>query len=117
MFCGPVMNVAASWKDHIPGGILSLTTFTVFIGIAIFTYLEGMSQSEAAYFSFMIGTTIGYGDVSPRSEVGKIAVAIYAILCINVVGALLEPARDFLEGFCKTKTPGASKSTETKKKV
>ena len=31
---------------------------------------------------------------------GKIAVALYAILAINVVASLLEPAKEFLLGFC-----------------
>lgn len=101
MFCGPVMNLASSWKEYIPGGIASLASFTLFLGVMLFTYLEEMSQSEAVYFAVITGTTIGYGDISPRSDIGKLAVAGYAILVINVVGALLEPARDFLESYCK----------------
>lgn len=48
----------------------------------------------------LAGTTIGYGDISPKSDVGKLAVAMYAVLAINVVASMLEPARDFLLEFC-----------------
>mmetsp|Transcript_12038 Transcript_12038/g.20418 ORF Transcript_12038/g.20418 Transcript_12038/m.20418 type:complete len:208 (-) Transcript_12038:261-884(-) len=116
MFCGPVMNLASSWRDMIPGGIASLASFTLFLGVVIFTYLEGMSQSEAVYFSVITGTTIGYGDISPRSDIGKLAVAAYAILVINVVGALLEPAKDFLESFCK-QPPTQQKEVPEKKEL
>lgn len=47
-----------------------------------------------------IGTTIGYGDISPKSDIGKIAVALYAILAINVMASVLEPAKEFLQSFC-----------------
>ena len=49
------------------------------------------------------GTTIGYGDLAPSSNVGKIAVALYAIASVNVMAILLEPARRYLELFCRTK--------------
>ena len=46
------------------------------------------------------GTTIGYGDVSPKTDAGKLAVALYAIAAVNVVASLLEPAKEFLLSFC-----------------
>ena len=101
MICGPVMILASSWSTKVPGGLLGLTTLTVAIGVAIFTYMEEMTETDAAYMSFITGTTIGYGDVTPHSDVGKILVALYAILVINVMGGLLQPARRVLESLCR----------------
>jgi hypothetical protein len=39
--------------------------------------------------------------MTPATDLGKIAVAIYAIVSVNVVVALLVPARQYLEGFCR----------------
>ena len=50
------------------------------------------------------GTTIGYGDISPKTDMGKLAVALYAILAINVVASILEPAMQFLLTFCVVPT-------------
>jgi hypothetical protein len=47
--------------------------------------------------------TIGYGDMTPATDLGKIAVAIYAIMAVNVVLSLLVPARRYLESFCRVK--------------
>ena len=41
-----------------------------------------------------------YGDITPRTDLGKLAVASYAVLMCGVVGALLQPAREFLESLC-----------------
>jgi hypothetical protein len=55
IFCGPVMNHASSWRHHVPGGLTSLASLTIGIGAAIFTYMEGLSQSEAIYASVITG--------------------------------------------------------------
>lgn len=103
IFCGPVMDFAASWPKMIPGGVLGVAVTTIGLGIALFTKIEGMSHIEAIYFSIITGTTIGFGDTAPKTDEGKILTALYAILVINVVGALLEPARNFLSRFCTVK--------------
>lgn len=103
IFCGPVMDFAASWPKLIPGGVIGVAITTLGLGVALFTKLEGMSHVEAVYFCFITGTTIGYGDIGPKTDEGKIATALYAVLIINVVGAMLEPARNLLSRFCTAK--------------
>eukprot|EP00542_Grammatophora_oceanica_P011081 CAMPEP_0194027002 /NCGR_PEP_ID=MMETSP0009_2-20130614/1236_1 /TAXON_ID=210454 /ORGANISM="Grammatophora oceanica, Strain CCMP 410" /LENGTH=210 /DNA_ID=CAMNT_0038665923 /DNA_START=156 /DNA_END=788 /DNA_ORIENTATION=- len=118
-FCGPIMDLAASWKNQVPGGIISIASLTLAIGIFLFTYLENMSHLEAAYFSVITGTTIGYGDISPSSDVGKVAVALYAIVMVNVVGGMLEPAKAYLMEMCleeeEEKTDAVTKKTDEAK--
>ena len=101
IFCGPEMELASSWSATVPGGIPALTSLTIAVGVAIFTFVEKMSESEAAYMSFITGTTIGYGDVTPSSDMGKIAVALYAIVVINVMSVLIQGPRRFLERLCR----------------
>ena len=42
-----------------------------------------------------------YGDITPKTDLGKLAVAAYAVIIINVVGGLLQPARTYLEALCR----------------
>jgi len=57
--------------------------------------------------------TIGYGDVTPRTDMGKIAIACYAIFVVNVMAVLLEPAREYLERMCRIPTtPKTSEVSE-----
>eukprot|EP00568_Trieres_chinensis_P008169 CAMPEP_0183314448 /NCGR_PEP_ID=MMETSP0160_2-20130417/48489_1 /TAXON_ID=2839 ORGANISM="Odontella Sinensis, Strain Grunow 1884" /NCGR_SAMPLE_ID=MMETSP0160_2 /ASSEMBLY_ACC=CAM_ASM_000250 /LENGTH=113 /DNA_ID=CAMNT_0025479789 /DNA_START=294 /DNA_END=635 /DNA_ORIENTATION=- len=106
------MDFASSWTHQVPGGALGVAVTTVGLGVGIFTYLEGMSHVEAAYFSVVTGTTIGFGDVGPKTDAGKIATALYAVLVVNVVGALLEPATEILSQFCVDSTVPASSHLE-----
>ena len=116
MFCGPVMDFASSWTQDAPGGAIGAALTTLALGIGLFTVLEDFSETEAAYFTFIIGSTIGYGDKSPSSDAGKIAAAIFAVLVINVTGGLLEPAASFLSSYCTKKDAPALEGSDTGKK-
>jgi hypothetical protein len=42
-----------------------------------------------------------YGDYTPKTDMGKVAVAAYAIAVVNVVAGLLKPGRMYLEDLCR----------------
>jgi hypothetical protein len=59
MFCGPIMDLAASWKNKLEGRVALLGTL---VATAVFVFaflLEEMSQAEAAYFSIITGKYLG----------------------------------------------------------
>jgi hypothetical protein len=95
-FCGPIMDLASSWSNSVPGGKLGLVIATLGLGVAMFTKLEGWEPMDAVYYSTITGTTIGYGDMHPQTDNGKLAAALYALIAVNVVGELLNPAKDML---------------------
>lgn len=100
LFCGPLLSVTSSWRHSIPGGMVSLTSVTLAMGTCLFSMTEQVSTLEALYASIITGTTIGYGDLTPRTDLGKVAVALYALLVVNVIGALLEGVKEYLITFC-----------------
>lgn len=73
-FCGPIMGMASAWKDMFPGGTVALLTTTIATAVFVFSYwLEEMSESEAAYFSIITGT----------SYVGKIQQFTFCDFCFD----------------------------------
>ena len=49
----------------------------------------GLGILESVYFSTVTITTLGYGDISPVSDLGKILTAIQAVLGILIIGLFL----------------------------
>ena len=41
-----------------------------------------------------------YGDITPSTDIGRFAIAVYAILICNVMGGLLDEGRQLLETLC-----------------
>ena len=56
------------------------------VGILGFTFIEDMSLTDAIYFSIVTMATVGYGDIHPQTEIGKI---LALIIIIGGVGTFL----------------------------
>jgi hypothetical protein len=63
------------------------------IGTAYYSYQEGWSAVDSFYFSTMTLTTIGYGDLVPATDAGKIFTSFYALFGIGtmlyIMGSLI----------------------------
>lgn len=55
----------------------------IFIGIFIFRRIENWSYVDAFYFTVITLTTIGYGDIVPVTEAGKIVASLFALLGVG----------------------------------
>jgi len=52
-------------------------------GTFIYHTVEDWSYLDSAYFMVMTATTIGYGDVVPQTDMGKIITMIYSLVGIT----------------------------------
>jgi hypothetical protein len=69
---------------HLLVAILILTVI-LGIGTTFYHYEEGWSLIDSFYFSTITLTTIGYGDLAPKTDVGKLFTAFYAIFGIGIL--------------------------------
>mmetsp|Transcript_5212 Transcript_5212/g.9563 ORF Transcript_5212/g.9563 Transcript_5212/m.9563 type:complete len:127 (+) Transcript_5212:3-383(+) len=113
MFCGPIMDFSASWKERLPGGVVGPGCFAILFGTYIFMRIEEMEWHSAVYFLIVTGTTLGYGDLEPKTNHGRIATALFALLAVNVIGGMLEPAKWYLSKLCTA--PPILKETDLEK--
>ena len=76
MFCGPIMDFASSWTKRIPGGAFGPGACALAIGMLLFMQIEEMTAINAAYLTIITGTTVGYGDLSPSTDRGRLSTAL-----------------------------------------
>jgi len=97
----------SSWTDALFGifswsffsGILSLVVLLVFMGL-IFWFVERRDNdafddtavegvANGAYFAWTVMTTVGFGDISPRTMWGKIIYSIWALVTLIITSVLI----------------------------
>lgn len=111
-FCGPVLSLASSWQSQVGIGVLSLGVLTLALGVSILIVLEGMSLQDAIHLSIISGTTIGFGNITPTSDVGRFAWAMYVVVICNIFAGLLDHGRLYLESFCHERSQSEKKVKE-----
>ncbi|MFN8596544.1 MAG: potassium channel family protein [Anaerolineae bacterium] len=65
---------------------LLLTAFSVIaIGTVFYHGVEGWSWLDAAYFCVVTMATIGYGDLTPKTDAGKLFTIVYILIGLGVI--------------------------------
>lgn len=65
--------------------LLAATITILLIGTIFYHRIEGMTFIDSFYFSFVTLATIGYGDFSPVTTIGKLFTVVYGILGLGLV--------------------------------
>lgn len=69
--------------------IAFLAIIVLSIGMVFYQIVEDLTWVDAFYFSVISFTTVGYGDISPQTNAGKLFTAIYLIIGIAIFGAFI----------------------------
>jgi voltage-gated potassium channel len=83
---------------------------TVIAGTIVFHSVEKWSWIDSLYFSVVSLTTVGYGDITPVTDKGKLLVVVYLLIGIGIIAALINnmfkgvAARRQLKEFDKDKS-------------
>ena len=81
-----LLNIVLSFlRDKEYRKLLGITTIIIGLGTVFYHYIEGWSWIDAAYFSVITLTTIGYGDFSPATDLGKLFTIGYIIIGVGVI--------------------------------
>lgn len=69
--------------------LLSLAITTVIVGTVVFHLLEKWSWVDSLYFTIITLATVGYGDLTPTTPVGKLVTVIFVIVGVSIFLAFL----------------------------
>lgn len=69
--------------------IMLAVLFILMIGTVFYHNIEGMTYLDALYFSVMTLATVGYGDLSPHTALGKLFSIVYVLVGVGIITALI----------------------------
>ena len=65
-------GLVVAFSDDRIRGLLMLTFAMIAVASLFYWYVEGWSYLDSVYFSVITIATVGYGDLSPQTALGKI---------------------------------------------
>jgi len=73
-----------AWEDQEFRVLVGLMIIMTCSGAVFYAQHEGWSYVDAVYFCVMTMSTIGYGDLTPTTDVSKIFTIVYSFITIGL---------------------------------
>lgn len=79
---------SGSTRWYVPAPLLVITYFVA--AICFFGVQEGWTPADSFYYSVMVLTTIGYGDMAPATALGKLVTCFFALSAVALIMSTVE---------------------------
>lgn len=89
LFAALFRTIRRGLRDPETRGVVYAVLGLIAIGTTFYHYVEGLSWVDALYFTVITLTTIGYGDFSPKTDVGKLFTVAYALVGLAALGGFI----------------------------
>jgi len=76
--------------------LLYLTVLILAIGTFFYHSVEGWKWLDSLYFSVITLTTVGYGDFTPKTNIGKIFTIIYIFIGLGILIGFITPIGEYI---------------------
>ena len=76
------------FKTNHFGYVLITTIILILLGAFAISYLENMDIGDSIWWSFVTTTSVGYGDIYPTTNLGRIIAVLLMIVGLGFVGML-----------------------------
>jgi voltage-gated potassium channel Kch len=73
-----------TFDRHVYRILLGILLVTVAAGTVLFHLVEHFSWLDAYYFSIITLATVGYGDLTPHTALGKVLTTFYIFLGVGI---------------------------------
>lgn len=68
--------------------LLVISTIFIVIGAVLISLIEGMPLEDALWWSFVTFTTVGYGDILLKTQLGRAIAVLLMIIGIGIIGVI-----------------------------
>lgn len=72
-----------------PRRILLVVLLLIIGGAIFYRHVEGLSWLDSIYFCVITLTTVGYGDITPHTDAGKIFTIFYILFGVAIIASSL----------------------------
>lgn len=69
--------------------LLALASVALVGGAIFYHFVEKLSWVDAFYFCVVTLATVGYGDITPKTDAGKIFTSFYILIGVSIIGTFL----------------------------
>ena len=80
---------AVLWRTPSSRALLTTTGLAIGLGTWFYRVFEDLSWIDALYLTVMTLTTVGYGDVAPTTNVGRLFTVGYVLIGVGLVVSLV----------------------------
>ena len=92
------------YSCHVLRGMLLVLLFLILLGGVAFAYFEGIPYSQGIYFSLITSSTVGFGDITPKTGIGQcisvylafIGTILFGLLIAVATRALTESVQEYV---------------------
>lgn len=83
-------EVTSKVLDQIRPRRIALVVVTVLmVGAVFYHFVEKLNWIDTFYFCVVTLTTVGYGDIVPKTNLGKIFTTFYILIGVGIIAASL----------------------------
>ena len=65
--------------------LLVLALLALSVGTVFYHFVESLSWLNAYYFSVITLATVGYGDITPKTDLGKVFTTFYVLVGVGII--------------------------------
>lgn len=69
--------------------VIAVSIVVISVGTIFYHLVEKLSWIDSVYFCSMTLATVGYGDITPHTNAGKIFTIFYVFTGVGIIGALV----------------------------
>ena len=104
--------IRAVFRDPEGKLILASVAVLLLVGTVVYSILEGWTLLDSLYFSVVTLATVGYGDLSPTTDLAKLFTIGYILTGIGIVAAFASEVAKHRVEVARPGEPPATSATD-----